>query len=109
MNNISKNIPAIAMLMMTVGLVLFLFSTPLNTIYGIYVFVAGAVLLAIVRIIALIRSQNKREITRLPQIQLLSVASLLGAGYLMYDGSNSWSVLFLVSAVLELYVSYRQK
>lgn len=94
------------MVLMIIGLLLFLFSTP-NT--GIYTFVVGAVILGLIRFIALARSRSSSDISRLPQIHLFSVASLLGAAYMMYDGSNSWSVLLLVSAVIELYVSYRQK
>lgn len=101
-----KYAPVLSMVLMIVGLLVFLFSEP-NV--GIYVFAGGAVILGLIRFIALIRSQNSHEVSRLPQIHLLSVASLLGAAYMMHDGSNSWSVLLLVSAVLELYVSFRQK
>lgn len=94
------------MLLMIVGLLVFLF---VNPDIGIYVFVAGAIILGVIRFVALIRSRNSNDVSRLPQIHLFSIAALLGAAYLMYDGSNSWSVLLLVSAVLEIYVSFRQK
>ncbi len=101
-----KNIPALSMIVMIAGLIIYVL---VNNIFGIYVFMVGAVGLGIVRIIAMAKNRKTKEITRLPQIQLLSAASLIGAGYLMYDGSNSWSVLLLVSAVLEVYVTFRQK
>ena len=102
----TKYIPVLSMVLIMLGLLLFLF---VDANIGIYVFSSGAIVLAFLRVIALVRSQNRREISRLPQINILSVAALCGAAYLMYDGSNSWSVMLLVSAVLEIYVSYRQK
>jgi hypothetical protein len=105
-NNMTKYAPVLSMLLMILGLLMFLFSTPM---VGIYVFTAGAMILGIIRFVAFIRSRNSKEVSRIPQIHLLSVASLLGAAYMMYEGSNSWSVLLLVSAVIELYLSYRQK
>lgn len=102
----TKYVPVLAMLLMILGLLL-LFATP--HIVGVYLFAAGAVILGIIRFVALIRSRNSNKLTRIPQIHLLSVAFLLGASYMMYEGSNSWSVLLLMSAVLEIYVSYRHK
>lgn len=106
MSKISKYAPASSMVLMIVGLLTFLFVHP---DYGIYIFMVGAIILGVIRFVAMIRSRNSNEVSRLPQIHLFSVAALLGAAYMMYDGSNSWSVLLLVSAVLEIYVSFRQK
>lgn len=106
MSKTLKYAPILSMLLMIVGLLVFLF---VNPDIGIYVFVAGAIILGVIRFVALIRSRNSNDVSRLPQIHLFSIAALLGAAYLMYDGSNSWSVLLLVSAVLEIYVSFRQK
>ncbi len=94
------------MFAMITGLVLFLVS---DEMVGIYVFAFGAILLTIVRLTALLQRQGGGQLTRLPQIRLLSAAILLGAAYLLYADSNSWSVLLLVSAVLELYVTFRAK
>ena len=107
MNNISKYAPTLSMVLIIIGLLLFLFSAV--PLIGIYTFAAGAVILGLIRVLALVRSRNSKTISRIPQIHLLSVVALLGAAYMMYDGSNSWSVLLLVSAVLELYLSFRQK
>lgn len=106
MKKLSKNIPVLSMIMMVAGLVLYVL---MNSFYGIYVFMAGGTVLGIVRIIDMVKVRKGKEITRLPQIRLLSVVSLLVAGYLMFDGSNSWSVLLLVSAILEIYVTFRQR
>lgn len=98
--------PLVSMVLMVVGLGLFLFS---NSEISVYIFLVGAVLLTLVRFIAMARAKGTAEVTRLPQIHFLSAAALVFSGYLMYDGSNSWSVLLLVSAAIEVYVSYRSK
>ncbi len=94
------------MIIMLLGLLIFLF---IENTYGIYTFGFGAAFFTIIRLLALVQHRNGSEISRLPQIRVLSAAALLGAAYLMYIGSTSWSVLLLVTAVLEVYVTFRQK
>ncbi len=102
-----KNFNVASMGLIILGVVLFLFT---EWEYAIIVYGLGALVFTIIRLLAMLRYRSVgKDISRLPQIRVLSAASLLGAGYLMYDGSNSWSILFLVSAVLEMYVSYRDK
>ncbi len=106
LNKIHNYLPTASMIIMLIGLVIFLF---VNNVYGFYTFSFGAAVLALVRFLDMIHEQGKNKANRLPQIRVLSALSLLGAAYMMYDGSNSWSVLLLVTAVLEVYVSFRQK
>lgn len=95
---------SISMVLMIVGVILFLF-TEINDV--VYVYLIGAAVLTVSRFAEILQYKQGNEISRLPQIHMLSAIVLLGAGYMMYTGSNSWSVLFIVSAVLEIYVSYR--
>jgi hypothetical protein len=104
-NFTAKNISLVSMILMILGLLSFLFS---YFEYSVYIYLLGAFVYCGQRIVV-IKQQASNEVTRLPQIQLMSSISLLGAGYFMYDGSNSWGVLLLVSAVLELYVTFRHK
>jgi len=93
------------MIIMLLGLLFFLF---IKESIGLYTYAFGALLFALLRLWAMVQYRRHNQVTRLPQIRLFSAALLVGAAYLMYDGSNSWSVLLLLSAVLEIYVSYRQ-
>ena len=101
-----KNVNILSMTIMVIGLLMYVV---LREMYAVWVYGAGAVGFAIARIIAVIRFRSSgKHLSRLPQIRLFSAVALLGAAYLMYDGSNSWSVLLLVSAVVELYASFRE-
>lgn len=104
MNYLTKFSAAIAMSLMIIGVVLFLVVGGLT---ASYVFIAGAVIFAIERFVVM--SKSDRTKSRLPQIQMLSSICLLLAGYMMYTGSNSWSVMFLISAVIEVYATFRAK
>lgn len=105
MSNLNKNGSAVAMVLIILGVLLYLV-TELQA--SIYIYMTGALILTVVRFVIVTQNRSS-EPTRLPQIHLLSAISLLVAGYMMYKGSNSSSVLFMISAFLEVYVSYRTK
>lgn len=101
-----KQLNIAAMLVMVIGLIMYIL---LREEYTIWIYGIGAIFFAIQRIVEMVKQRSANTgISRLPQIRLFSAAALLGAAYLMYDGSNSWSILLLVSAVLEVYVSFRE-
>lgn len=101
-----KNVNLWAMIVMIVGLVIYVL---VREVYAVGIYAAGAIAFAVTRLVAVVRHRSaSAAVSRLPQIRLFSAAALLGVAYLMYDGSNSWSILLLVSAVIEVYVSFRE-
>lgn len=71
-----------------------------------YVFLAGACLFSLSRVFNFIIYRSKSK-GRILQIQIFSGLSLILSAYLMYKGSNSWSVFVLLTALIELYTSFR--
>lgn len=101
-----KNVNKGAMVIMIIGLIGYVL---MREVYTIAIFGFAAFAFTISRLIAMVRQPSTgAKVSRLPQIRLFSAAALLGAAYLMYDGSNSWSILLLVSAAIEVYVSFRE-
>lgn len=73
---------------------------------AVYVFLSGAMTFTISRAIILYNSSDRKK-GRILQIQLFSGICLIIAGWFMHKDSNSWSVFVLLSAVIELYASFR--
>jgi hypothetical protein len=71
-----------------------------------YIFLFGSVLFVLSRLFNFWFQDDKVR-GRLSQIQIFSGLSLVVAGYFMYKGGNSWSVFVLISALIELYASFR--
>jgi len=71
-----------------------------------YAYLAGACLFTLSRVFSFILNRTKIR-GRLLQIQIFSGMSLIVSAALMYRGSNSWSVFVLLTALIELYVSFR--
>lgn len=73
---------------------------------AVYVFLSGAMAFTISRVINLYNSSDRKK-GRIPQIQLFSGISLVVAAWFMHKDSNSWSVFVLITAIIELYASFR--
>jgi hypothetical protein len=71
-----------------------------------YAYLAGACLFTLSRVFSFIMYRDKTR-GRLLQIQIFSGFSLIVSAVLMYRGSNSWSVFVLLTALIELYASFR--
>lgn len=71
-----------------------------------YVYLAGACLFSLSRVFNFILFREKAR-GRILQIQIFSGLSLIFSAYLMYRQSNSWSVFVLLTALIELYASFR--
>jgi hypothetical protein len=71
-----------------------------------FIYLAGACLFTLSRVIFLVTNKEKIK-GRISQIQIFSGLLLIISAYLMYKGSNSWSVLILLSALIEIYSSFR--
>lgn len=70
------------------------------------VVLTGSILFAIVRIYSSLKYKDRKH-SRIPMIQMMSATSLVVSAYLMYKMSNSWAVFVLITAVLEIYASFR--
>ncbi len=82
-----------------------LWKTPYEQI-AVYSYAVGAVGFVVARALNLTVGADKR-IRRLRNIQLLASLLVLGAGYLMWKGSNAWAVALFLAAAFDLIVAYR--
>lgn len=73
---------------------------------AVYPFALGAAGMTFIKIKQLKYSNNFR-IKRLQRIQAISTILLLTTVYLMYKNENAWVVTLLLSAGIDLIVSYR--
>ncbi len=73
---------------------------------AVYPFAFGAAGMTFIKIKNLKYSTNFR-IKRLQRIQAISTILLLATVYLMYKNENAWVVTLLLSAGIDLVVSYR--
>lgn len=71
-----------------------------------YVFLSGACLFTLSRVFQMINNRQKVK-GRLLQIQIFSGLCLIVSAYFMLTQSNNWSVFVLISALIELYASFR--
>lgn len=81
-----------------------------NFEFANYVFAGGAVLLFVMQIVYLIKS-NKDDIReqRLHRLMILATSLLGVASYFMFVRGYSWIPFVLAYAVVSLYLSYRAK
>lgn len=75
---------------------------------GFWIFSAGAVAVTIARIWSMKKSDDVRT-RRLQAQQLIGTGCLLGTAYLMYTQNNTWAITLLISAFIDIWVSYRMK
>ncbi|MDR3705913.1 MAG: hypothetical protein P4L28_08430 [Paludibacteraceae bacterium] len=74
--------------------------------FALYTYAAGALGMTILRVSSLSSAKDSR-VRRLNNIQALSAILLLGAAYLMYIKFYGWLIAIVISAVIDLYVSFR--
>jgi len=80
--------------------------------YAKYVFAAGALLLLVLQVFFVIKSNNKEiRIRRINRMMLFATAMLAVAAYMMFTRpySNSWVVMVLIYAVLSVFFTFRVK
>lgn len=75
---------------------------------GFWIFSAGAAAVTATRLLTLNKSDDVRT-RRLQAQQLIGTGCLLGTAYLMYTQSNAWAITLLISAFIDIWVSYRMK
>ena len=74
--------------------------------YGTYLFAIGASLVILNKLWNQYRGDDFR-LKRMNRYQLFSAILLVGCSYLQFHDQNSWVVLLLIVAILELFVSFR--
>lgn len=74
--------------------------------YGTILFAVGAALVILHKLWSQYRGDDFR-LRRMNRYQFFSAILLVGCSYLQFKGLNSWVVLLLVVAVLELFLSFR--
>lgn len=74
--------------------------------YGTYLFAIGASLVILNKLWNQYRGDDFR-LRRMNRYQLFSAILLVGCSYLQFYDQNSWVVLLLIVAVMELFVSFR--
>lgn len=74
--------------------------------YGTYLFAIGASMVILNKLWNQYRGDDFR-LKRMNRYQLFSAILLVGCSYLQFHDQNSWVVLLLIVAVLELFVSFR--
>ncbi len=79
-----------------------------NPLIGFTIFSVGAVVVAAMRMAMLKKSDNVRT-RRLQAQQLIGTGCLLGTAYLMYAQNNAWAITLLISAFIDVWVSFRMK
>lgn len=101
-----KKIPNISYM---AGAILLLVSAVLimeHVIYGSNLFAIGAALVIISKIWSQYRGDDFR-LKRMNRYNLFSSLLLVGCSYLQFHDNNSWVVLLLLVALLELFISLR--
>ncbi len=77
-----------------------------NWLIGFTIFSVGAVVVAAMRLLTLQKSDNVR-MRRLQAQQLIGTGCMLATAYLMYTQSNAWAITLLISAFIDIWVSFR--
>lgn len=70
------------------------------------VFVAGGSLIALSRLNMLLAKESELQ-SRARGILFISSVMLMIGAYQMYQGGTSWAVFVFISAVIDLYMSFR--
>ena len=74
--------------------------------YGNYLFAIGAALIILNKLSSQYRGTDFR-LKRMNRYNLFSAIILVGCSYLQFHDNNSWVVLLLLVAILELFISLR--
>ena len=96
-------------LLLATGAALVLLSSVLvmeSVAIGKYFFAAGALFYIISRLQMKYTGDNYK-IRRLNRFIYISSLLLVGICYLQFKGNNSWVVLLLITAIIELYTTFR--
>lgn len=91
------------------GAISVLFSSVLvmeHVSYGDYLFAIGAALVILNKLWNQYRGDDFR-LKRMNRYNLFSALILVGCSYLQFRGNNSWVILLLLVALLELFISLR--
>ncbi len=76
--------------------------------YARFIYATGCIMYAVSRALYFfIFKPDKRN--RIPQIQLFGSVLLVISAYFMLKSSNSWSLFLFLTAVIEIYTSFRTK
>ena len=75
---------------------------------SVWLFGVGALVLIISRMLSLPKTDDRR-IRRLYGQLFIGALCLLGSTYLMYIGHNAWALPLLLTAFIDVWVSYRWK
>lgn len=87
-----------------IGALLHIFALPI----GFWIFAVSAVIFVVTRIITLPKTDDKRT-RRLYAQLMIGAGCLLGTVYLMYVGQNAWAITLIISAFIDIWVSFRLK
>ncbi len=79
-----------------------------NTLIGFIIFSVGALAVAATRLLSLKKSDNTRT-RRLQMQQIIGVGCMLASGYLMYVENSAWAITLLISAFIDIWLSFRMK
>lgn len=79
-----------------------------NTLIGFIIFSVGALAVAATRLLSLKKSDDTRT-RRLQVQQIIGVGSMLASGYLMYVENSAWAITLLISAFIDIWLSFRMK
>lgn len=74
--------------------------------FALYSYAVGALGMVAIRVSDLSKSSDA-NVRRLNIIQAVSAVLMLGAAYLMYIKFYGWLIAIIISAVIDLYVSFR--
>ena len=75
---------------------------------GFWIFTVSAIVFVVTRIITLPKTDDKRT-RRLYAQLMIGAGCLLGTIYLMYVGNNAWAITLVISAFIDIWVSFRLK
>ncbi|MGN0187656.1 MAG: hypothetical protein ACI392_07940 [Paludibacteraceae bacterium] len=75
---------------------------------GFWIFAVSAVIFVIIRMLTLPKTDDKRT-RRLYAQLMIGAGCLLGTVYLMYVGQNAWAITLIISAFIDIWVSFRLK
>lgn len=75
---------------------------------GFWIFAVSAIVFVITRMLTLPKTDDKRT-RRLYAQLMIGAGCLLGTVYLMYVGQNAWAITLIISAFIDIWVSFRLK
>lgn len=74
---------------------------------GFWIYAIGLISVIIARVKQFLKYNSNNKRVFIPY--LFSTVSYILAGYLIYTGKNYWIIFILLSAVLDLYFSFRKE